>query len=195
MHPCARAVAIIGGEKLRDRVSKGIEGMAGWYLVQCKPRQDERAQCNLRNQGFVCYRPVRRVQKVRQRRRVSVVESLFPGYLFIRLDRLQDNWSSIRSTRGVSHIVSFAKEPARVPAALINQLKTSESDCIEHAAFRAGDHVRIIEGAFSELEAIYLREDGSERAILLLNLLHRQQELKVPLGSFKPLESRTVQVL
>ena len=29
-----------------------------WYLLQCKPRQDERAEENLLRQGYHCYRPL-----------------------------------------------------------------------------------------------------------------------------------------
>jgi len=36
-----------------------------WYLIHCKPRQDERASENLVRQSFHCYRPVRQVERRR----------------------------------------------------------------------------------------------------------------------------------
>ena len=59
--------------------------------------------------------------------------------------------------------------------------------------FSRGDAVRITEGPFSELEAIFLRNDGEERAILLLTLLHREQRLKMPLRSIKSAGERPAQ--
>ena len=39
--------------------SSGAEPAQGaWYLVQCKPREDQRAVDNLRNQGFESFAPL-----------------------------------------------------------------------------------------------------------------------------------------
>tara|TARA_Y100000780_G_C13674463_1_gene413718 strand:- start:1301 stop:1873 length:573 start_codon:yes stop_codon:yes gene_type:complete len=162
-----------------------VNSASSWYLIQCKPRQDERAEENLRNQSFTCYRPQRRMQHIKRGKQVEAVESLFPGYLFVCLDRLQDNWYSIRSTRGVARLVTFGNEPAVVSAELIDRLHAHESQTPVACQFACGDAVRITEGPFSELEAIFLRNDGDERAILLLTLLHREQRLKMPLRSIK----------
>jgi len=175
----------------RDRMSEVKQQAACWYLIQSKPKQEERAEANLRNQGFTCYRPTRRIELVRRGRRVQLEESLFPGYLFIRLDRMSDNWFAIRSTRGVARLVCFGQEPARVSASIIYDIKTFSDNKPVAQALRSGDLVRITEGPFSDLEAIFMRPDGDERAILLLNLLHREQQLKVPLRAIKPSSSRT----
>ena len=79
-----------------DRMSGQHANASGWYLIQCKPRQDERAEQNLRNQSFNCYRPLRRAQQVKRGRQVEVSESLFPGYLFVRL--CLSGWIACRIT-------------------------------------------------------------------------------------------------
>ncbi len=174
----------------RDRMSEVKQPTACWYLIQSKPKQDVRAETNLRNQGFTCYRPTREVELVRRGRRVQLEESLFPGYLFIRLDRMHDNWFAIRSTRGVARLVCFGQEPARVSASIIYSIKTLADVEPISQSLRCGDRVRITEGPFSDLEAIFMRPDGDERAILLLNLLHREQQLKVPLRAIKASDTR-----
>ena len=75
------------GSVLADCVADGL----CWYLIQCKPRQDERALEHLERQGFECYRPVRPVERWRGGRKCTVEASLFPRYLFIRLDSVNDN--------------------------------------------------------------------------------------------------------
>lgn len=156
-----------------------------WYLVQCKPRQDERAEQNLSNQGFVCYRPNQQVQRIRHGKRAQLCESLFPGYLFIQLDHINQNWSSIRSTRGVNRLVGFGGMPMPVHDAIIEGLRGREQQrpC---SGLQRGDRVRITEGPFRELEAIYMKDDGDERVVLLLNMLQRQQRLSFPLTSIRP---------
>lgn len=46
-------------------------------------------------------------------------------------------------------------------------------------SFSAGEKVRIKDG-FAELEVIFLAGDGNDRVILLLNFLHRQQQVNTP---------------
>lgn len=168
------------------RTANGVgslrEGKA-WYLVQCKPRQDDRAEEHLGRQGYECFRPqCQRERLVRGRKQIAE-ESLFPGYLFIQLAS-SDNWAPLRSTRGVSRLVSFGGLPLPVSGELIAELQ--ERIQIEpQPALQAGDRVRITAGSFAELDAIFLSMDGEERVTLLMNLLNRQQRLSLPLASIR----------
>lgn len=156
-----------------------------WYLLQCKPRQDVRAEENLLRQSYPCFRPKLLREKLGGGRLRQVEESLFPGYLFIQLDPLGDR-SSLRSTRGVSRLVVFNGDPVPVPEALIEQLRLRSNQGIEQVAepaLQAGEKVRINQGPFADLEAIFHTMDGLQRAVLLLNLLNRQQQIHLPLSS------------
>src|SRR5580704_7010275 len=82
-----------------------------WYLVQCRARQDERALENLQRQGFECYHPVYESERIQRGRKHLTSVALFPGYLFVRLDPVNDNWLPIRSTRGVIQVVRFNEFP------------------------------------------------------------------------------------
>ncbi|MDQ0125882.1 transcriptional antiterminator RfaH [Pseudomonas lini] len=155
-----------------------------WYLIQCKPRQDSRAEENLTRQAFKCYRPAHYVERIQRGRRVNSVESLFPGYLFIQLDQLNDNWHPIRSTRGVNQLVTFGKQPIAVADELIDQLKQRLNEKPpEPGKLERGDRVRINSGSYKELEAIFLSRDGAERIVILLNLLHREHTLSIPISA------------
>ncbi|MBD3646261.1 MAG: transcriptional activator RfaH, partial [Pseudomonadales bacterium] len=79
--------------------------MKNWYVVQCKPNQDARAQENLNNQAFETFRPLARVRRRCRGQLKSAIESLFPRYLFIHLDEQEEDWGPIRSTRGVANLV------------------------------------------------------------------------------------------
>lgn len=39
-------------------------GSTAWYLVQCKANQDERAENNLIEQGYTCFRPTHRRERI-----------------------------------------------------------------------------------------------------------------------------------
>ncbi|MCQ4322496.1 transcription/translation regulatory transformer protein RfaH [Stutzerimonas stutzeri] len=149
---------------------------ARWYLIQTKPRQESRAEDNLRRQHFECYRPV----KSNAAGNGKADEALFPGYLFIRLDRQLDNWYPIRSTRGVARVVAFGSEPTPVRDELIEQLRQRLAAPPQKPQFEPGEKVQLHGGSFNELEAIFVSADGEKRSVILLNLLQREQKVRVP---------------
>lgn len=156
-------------------------GAAQWYLIQCKPRQEVRAEQNLRIQNFSCYCPQHMVEKIHRGKKTVIQQPLFPGYLFINLCKLSDNWHAIRSTRGVLRLVTFANEPLPVADAIIDDIQARLSRVASQPLFKEGMPVAITEGPFRDLNAVFCRADGEERAIILLNLLNRQQHLRVPI--------------
>ena len=95
-----------------------------WYLVHTKPRQEKCALENLHRQGYQCYLPTIPAEKLRQGLLTVADEPLFPRYLFIRLGQgdTAKSWAPIRSTKGVSRLVSFGVEPAKVADNLVEAL-------------------------------------------------------------------------
>lgn len=108
----------MGGVKI------AVGGKMRWCLVHTKPRQEKCALENLNRQGYQCYLPTLPSEKLRQGLLTFVDEPLFTRYLFIRLGEGDSarSWAPIRSTKGVSSLVSFGLEPARVDDSLIELL-------------------------------------------------------------------------
>lgn len=155
--------------------------VSNWYLLQCKPRQDERAQINLLRQNYVIFCPQIVSQRLIRGKPHQSFESLFPGYLFIQLSR-NDKWAPLRSTRGVSRIVDFNHGPAMVPDEVIEHLR---SRCFKpphaHPQLKPGDTLQITRGPLSTLEGIFLTLLGDERVMILLHFLNREQQIRIPL--------------
>ncbi|MGF6113453.1 transcription/translation regulatory transformer protein RfaH [Pseudomonas frederiksbergensis] len=157
---------------------------SNWYLLQCKPRQDERAHLNLLQQNYVVFHPQLVSERIIRGKRQRVLESLFPGYLFIHLSR-NDNWAPLRSTRGVSRIVEFNHGPATVAEHVIEHLRgrcfdSSASSADE--ALKPGEHLQIISGPLSPLEGVFLAPHGTDRVMILLQFLNREQPICLPLN-------------
>lgn len=152
-----------------------------WYLVQCKSRQDERAREHLHRQGFACFCPTMSCETIKGGRIKRLTQPMFPGYLFIHL-HAQDNWTALRSTRGVSRIVSFANQPCRVADDIIGLLMQRCAIATVFTALNPGDKVQIKLGLYAEMDAIFLAMDGEERVMLLLKILNREQQVRVPLS-------------
>ncbi len=160
-----------------------------WFLVRSKPRQEAVALANLARQGFESYLPLFAAEKLVRRKSTVVQEPMFARYLFVRLDTSGNgqSWSPIRSTVGVSELVCFGSRPARVDDALIATLRereaTQQADPI--TLFAHGDSVRITQGAFAGLEAIYQMNDAEGRAMVLLDLLSKPVAMTLDAASLR----------
>lgn len=154
-----------------------------WFLFTCKPREDDRAELNLKNQGYTCYRPVIQVQKKRNGKQVLVEESLFPRYIFVQLPDGVGNWRSLLATRGIANVVRFGELPTAIPQALIDEIKANETQLKQTETpvkgLKAGDKVRITSGPFEFLEAIYQQSKGEDRVLVLLNILQQPQLIEL----------------
>lgn len=158
--------------------------MKNWYLIHTKPRKEIVAEQNLQRQGYEVYLP--RIQQPHRRRGrwVEVIDSLFPRYLFVRLQFGYDNIYSIRYTTGVHKLVSFGEEPTMVPDQIIESIRyAADSNTGLHnpkgPLFKPGDTVIIDKGPLAGLRAIFLAETGEERVNILLEMLGRQNRVTI----------------
>ena len=167
--------------------------MSNWYLLMTRPKQEDRAKEHLENQAFTLFYPRLRSYKLKAGRQVKVLDPLFPRYLFIQLDELTDQWSTIRSTRGVIKLVKFSEYPAMVPPSIIDSLRSlaDESGIVDQTAskpfiFAPGDKVEITQSSFKGLQAIIKEQNSDQRVILLISMLGKQQQISLPLNSVMP---------
>ncbi len=160
-----------------------------WYVIHTKPRQEKRALLNLEQQGYECYLPMVTVEKLRKGVVSVVEEPLFARYLFIRLDVSLSGkgWGAIRSTLGVSCLVTFGVEPAKVDERLIEILCVQKDKLCSQPQrlFDQGEHVLIADGPFAGIEAIYQMNDGESRAMVLIKILSKPVQLKISPASLR----------
>ena len=133
---------------------------------------------NLQRQGYQCYLPTLPLEKLCQGVLAVMDEPLFPRYLFIRLGQgdSAQSWAPIRSTKGVSRLVSFGVEPAKVSDSLLETLRAQEV-CVQaepERLFKPGERVSLTESPFSGIEGIYHMAEGERRVMVLIELLSRQ---------------------
>lgn len=162
---------------------------SAWLLVRSKPRQESVALTHLARQGYESYLPLFATEKLVRRKSTVVQEPMFARYLFVRLDTTGQgqSWSPIRSTVGVSELVCFGSRPARVDDALIATLREREAEQqgTPTTLFAHGDSVRITQGAFAGLEAIYQMNDAEGRAMVLLDLLSKPVAMTLDAASLR----------
>tara|TARA_B100001964_G_C13764371_1_gene393169 strand:- start:160 stop:540 length:381 start_codon:yes stop_codon:yes gene_type:complete len=103
---------------------------------------------------------------------------MFPRYLFIKLNLEKDNWTLIKSTRGVSHIVVFGQRFAEIPDRVVAHLKSGADkndifkQAIKRQEFEKGDTLIIAQGIFKDKEATFLSKKSKERVRILLRFVN-----------------------
>ncbi len=154
-----------------------------WYLVRTKPREDRRAVEHLRNQSFDAFAPTcvnLRTGRIALRR---ILEPLFPGYAFVRLSASHDDWSVLRSTRGVRGLVQFGTHTPAVPDEVVERLRAADGSALEGpwVHLREGDSIRVVAGPLRGLEGVFTERDGEARAFVLLQYMQRQVQVRLPI--------------
>jgi transcription elongation factor/antiterminator RfaH len=152
---------------------RALEGKERWFLAHTRPRSELRAEFHLDAQGFRTYLPqVRRtIRHARQLR--TILAPLFPRYLFLILDLERDRWLSVRSTVGVSSLVTCEGRPIPVPIGVVESL-IARSDgnvtVIDHVIVE-GQSVRILSGPFADFVGTLERLDDAGRVRVLLEMM------------------------
>jgi transcriptional antiterminator RfaH len=99
---------------------------------------------------------------------------LFPTYLFVRfaLEQLR----TVRYTRGVARVIAFGPEPQEVDQGIIDAVhaRMNEEGFVElirpPVQWKPGDRIRIGEGPFAGIDAIFVEAlPDRERVVLLLD--------------------------
>lgn len=156
-----------------------------WVAVCTQPNREILAIDNLRRQGYEIYCPM--FSKVRRHARKTEIvrRPLFPGYVFVSLNRLTQGVRSIHSTFGVRHLVKFGDEPAHLPEKFIHDLKAREIDGVippppADEIFTQGHPVTIKDGVLKDLMATVFSCRAQDRVVVLLDLLKRSVKANVP---------------
>ncbi len=165
-----------------------MEEQKKWYAVRTHPRKEFFAQQNFENQSYRVFLPST-IRIVRHARKVKEARSpLFPGYLFLHLAPSDRNWVAISSTRGAIGPVKFGNYYPPVPDWFIEGLmaKANEQGIIpvgikETYGFSPGDRVRLQGPNNTIIEGVLKALDGKDRAIILIEILKREVETRVPL--------------
>jgi len=109
--------------------------MKTWYVVYTHANAEAKARSHLLRQGFATMLPTYRCWRSHARKREVVERPLFPRYLFVALDVLEQRWRPILSTVGVCELVRHGNAPTPMPSGLAEEIDA-------RAACRQGSGLR-----------------------------------------------------
>ena len=160
-----------------------IEAGLRWYAIQTKPNKEKEVEKRLSDLSLEVFLPWMRARRRIGSRHQWVLVPLFPSYLFCHLD-LVESGKAARYSPGVKDFLKFGSHIAEVGLDIIGALRDRCPEGvaqIEPLDVKPGELIRIKEGPFVGLEAIFERSlKGSERVAVLLEILGRQTRLVLP---------------
>jgi len=153
-----------------------------WYAVYTKPKEEERADSNLRAWGVKTFTP-----KIRERRPghsyrkvTNVIRPLFPRYIFAQFISNAE-LHKVNYTRGVCSVVAFGEKPCPVDESIIDTIQSQfgEEGFIQFEEdIHKGEKVMIQDGPFENLNGTVEREmSDSDRLVVLLSSVSYQGRL------------------
>lgn len=151
-----------------------------WYVVHTKVRKEQYAEWQLTRRGVETFLPW-----IIHPSRISlddVLQPLFPGYLFARVDLARQYWDVVWAP-GVHRLVGFGETPSSIDDGVIDFLRARAGDggvVRMFPVFREGDRVRIKQGPLAGLVGIIEKPCGGRgRVRVLMELLRRQTRVEV----------------
>ena len=160
-------------------------GQSNWFAVVTKPRQEQVALKHLQRQGFECFLPMaENPYQRRSKKHQTIIEPLFPRYLFLNAIAESQNLAPVRSTQGVISMVRFGTELAVIPEYIIDSIKQRMAPDtglikIQPIPIKAGDKVRVFDGPLTGLNGIVQEKNSENRALILMELLGRPTKVQV----------------
>jgi transcriptional antiterminator RfaH len=157
-----------------------IEPGMKWYAIRTKVNREKDVEKRLTDFNLEVFLPWMRTRRRIGSRFHWVLAPLFPGYVFCHLDMVVSG-KAARYSPGVKDFLTFGSRIAEVSEDIIQTLR---GRCpggiaeIDPVSAKPGDVVRISEGPFAGLEAIFEQKlKGSERVAVLLEILGRQTRI------------------
>jgi transcriptional antiterminator RfaH len=160
-------------------MSTSIEDGLQWYVIKTQPKQETRAECNLRAWGINTFHP-----KISERSTNPftglmsyVVKPLFSRYIFAQFD-VNSTYRRVCFTRGVHSVVNFGSGPVSVGEEIIKliQSRVGEDGLVKlDNKVNPGDQVMIDSGPLRHMVGVFQHDiKGTDRVAILLTAISYQ---------------------
>lgn len=134
---------------------------AKWYAVHTYSGHENRVEQTLR-QRIAMHKlehriidikvPTHDAVQVKEGKKNTVKEKIFPGYILVKMELDDDTWSTVRTTQGITGFVGIGNKPTPLPEhevrAIFKFVETAGPTY--KARFTVEEAVKIIDGPFAE---------------------------------------------
>lgn len=96
--------------------------------------------------------PTQEKIEIKEGKKITVHDKIFPGYILVRMELLDETWHAVRSTAGVTAFVGIGNRPTPLPEKEVETiLKFTKMEApVYKASFSIGEAIKIIDGPFAD---------------------------------------------
>ena len=183
--------------------------MTEWYAVRTRAKGEREALRQLERAGLVAYLPQYRIERFNRRQRVRRVTTLclFPRYLFVQMQQLEDTAKVLACTPVLELLPGRPHPPQPVPTRDVLALRQAEANQLlddTDAARRlrgetirtslaamkkrlSGKPVRVAAGPFTSFAGTVEAVESLDRLKVLLDLFGRPTPVELGVGQVEEL--------
>jgi len=161
-----------------------------WFAVYTAPRHEKRVGQYLGVKGIEHYVPLYHARrKWSDGTTVTLDLPLFPGYLFVRIDR-SERIRVLQVPGVVSFVGGTGRQPASLPQTEIDALRSGLPlrHAQPHPLLTMGQRVRIRSGALAGMEGVMVRRKNSLRVVLTMDLIQQSVAVEVDESELETLD-------
>jgi transcription antitermination factor NusG len=146
-----------------------------WYAVYTKPRWEKKVAAVLLDKGIENYCPINKVTRQWSDRKKVVLEPVFKGYVFVRLE--EDKKWEVKTVNGVLNFVYWLGKPARIRDEEIDMIRKFLNEFndvqVEAKGVVVSSEVRIKQGVMMNYHGVVVEVLGN-RAVVKIDTLDIQ---------------------
>ena len=172
-------------------MAKQISRGTRWYVIHTYSGYEESVAENLKqriesmdmeDKIFDVIIPTEKKIKIKNGKRKTVIEKIFPGYLLVNMDVTDDSWYVVRNTPNVTGFVGFETTPSPVPEAEVQALLKRMGQ--EEPKFKIdvseGSPVKINDGPFKGFEGKVTSIDEARGKVkVLISMFGRETPIEL----------------
>ena len=176
-----------------------VTGEKHWYVLHTYSGYEDSVAFNLKqriesmgmeDKIFSVLVPKEKKIKIKDGKRVTVEEKIFPGYVLVEMIVTDDSWYVVRNTPNVTGFVGSGTIPTPVGEAEVASLQKRMG--VEEPKYKidvqAGDLVRIMDGPFKDYEGKVSEVDEEKGKIkVLVSIFGRETPVELDFLQIKKL--------
>lgn len=144
----------------KSKESKDQKG-GSWYVIHTYSGHENKvaatlkqkiAASHLEDQIFDVMVPTQEKIEVREGKKQTIRERIFPGYVLVKMKLDDSTWHAVRSTAGVTGFVGIGNKPTPLDPNEVDTIqKFSKLEAPTYkASFSLGEAVKIVDGPFAD---------------------------------------------
>lgn len=172
-------------------ISEADNKKARWYVVHAYSGHEkkvaealkQRAQTlHLTDKILAVLIPTQEKIQIRRGQRKTVREKIFPGYMLVKMEMVDDAWLAIRTTQGVTGFVGMSSKPTPLPRHEVEAIQKYMDQATPQfkADYVEGEAVKITDGPFAEfLGTVDSIDEEKGQVKVLINIFGRETPVEM----------------